>query len=163
MEICKAVLRVVIVISSWAEKILRIFWKWMRHSQIWEHQFLLYSCLATIKRKCCFCVHAEVSLKRYFKKKNGCSLTCAGSAISQNHRRTQWKPSKWKLIFPPISPHHHPAPFSLQEWTSSTTWLFPTRRCLRHQWALELHHPWITRSKWTWAPFQRWGDGREEL
>lgn len=41
----------------------------MRHSQIWENRFLEYSCLATIKRKCRFCVLAEASLKKKKKKR----------------------------------------------------------------------------------------------
>lgn len=40
----------------------------MRHSQIWENRFLENSCLATIKRKCRFCVLAEASLKKRGKK-----------------------------------------------------------------------------------------------
>lgn len=61
----------------------------MRHSQIWENRFLENSCLATIERKCCFCVLAEASLKK--KKRKGwgggefcCALLRARSATLQN-------------------------------------------------------------------------------
>lgn len=43
-----------------------------------------------------------------------------------------------------------------QELISLTRWQCRTRRCLRHPWERGLPLPWTIRSRWTWAPSQRW-------
>lgn len=138
-----AALRDVIVTSSWTRNVLLWILLKTKQPNLGE-SFSLVSLPSNNKKKMPLCVLAQAYLIRTGKKMVAHWMVQVLLSYRQNLTGT---------VFHIVLLPSHP----LQEWTSSTTWLFPTPRCRRHPWALEPHRPWITRSRWTWAPSQRWG------